>query len=197
MVEAPAMATDNELVARTLNGEAGAFNDLVVRWETPLYRFVVRYLGDPEEAHDICQEAFLKAYTNLDRFRGQAKFSSWLYQIALNQCRTQFRRKKSRPTVSLDEDEQMGHLQLVPADAEAPDASAIKSQHASELRDALAHLPEDQRTAIILKEYHGLKFREIAEILETPESTVKSRLYHGLESLAKSLGHLKTKGLRT
>ncbi len=196
MVEAPAAPTDDQLVARTLNGDVGAFNDLVVRWETSLYRFVVRYLGDSEEARDVCQEAFLKAYTNLDRFRGQAKFSSWLYQIALNQCRSQFRRAKSRPTVSLDEDEQLGHLQLVPADAEAPDASAIKSQQAVELQAALAHLPEDQRTAIILKEYHGLKFREIAEILETPESTVKSRLYHGLESLAKSLGHLKTEGLR-
>lgn len=197
MAQAPATPTDNQLVARTLNGDVGAFNDLVVRWEASLYRFVVRYLGDPEEARDICQEAFLKAYTNLDRFRGQAKFSSWLFQIALNQCRTQFRRKKSRPTVSLDEEEQLSHLQLVPADAEPPDAAAIKSQQASELHAALAHLPEDQRTAIILKEYHGLKFREIAEILETPESTVKSRLYHGLESLAKSLGHLKTEGLRT
>lgn len=197
MAQAPATPTDNQLVARTLNGDVGAFNDLVVRWEASLYRFVVRYLGDPEEARDICQEAFLKAYTNLDRFRGQAKFSSWLFQIALNQCRTQFRRKKSRPTVSLDEEEQLSHLQLVPADTEPPDASAIKSQQASELDAALANLPEDQRTAIILKEYHGLKFREIAEILETPESTVKSRLYHGLESLAKSLGHLKTEGLRT
>lgn len=197
MAQAPATPTDNQLVARTLNGDVGAFNDLVVRWEASLYRFVVRYLGDSEEARDICQEAFLKAYTNLDRFRGQAKFSSWLFQIALNQCRTQFRRKKSRPTVSLDEEEQLSHLQLVPADAEPPDAAAIKSQQASELHAALANLPEDQRTAIILKEYHGLKFREIAEILETPESTVKSRLYHGLESLAKSLGHLKTEGLRT
>lgn len=197
MAQAPATPTDNQLVARTLNGDVGAFNDLVVRWEASLYRFVVRYLGDSEEARDICQEAFLKAYTNLDRFRGQAKFSSWLFQIALNQCRTQFRRKKSRPTVSLDEEEQLSHLQLVPADAEPPDTSAIKSQQASELHAALANLPEDQRTAIILKEYHGLKFREIAEILETPESTIKSRLYHGLESLAKSLGHLKTEGLRT
>jgi RNA polymerase sigma-70 factor (ECF subfamily) len=195
-VEASTTPTDNQLVARTLNGDVGAFNDLVARWETALYHFVVRYLGDTEEARDICQEAFLKAYTNLDRFRGQAKFSSWLFQIALNQCRTQFRRKKSRPTVSLDEDDEMSHLRLVPADAESPDASAIKSQHATELQVALAALPEDQRTAIILKEYHGLKFREIAEVLETPESTIKSRLYHGLESLAKSLGHLKTEGLQ-
>ena len=197
MAEAPAAPTDNQLVARTLDGDVGAFNDLVVRWETSLYRFVARYLGDPEEAHDVCQEAFLKAYTNLDRFRGQAKFSSWLYQIALNQCRTQFRRRKSRPTVSLDEDERLSHLQLVPADADAPDATAIKSQHANALQTALERLPEDQRTAIILKEYQGLKFREIAEILQTPESTIKSRLYNGLESLAKSLGHLKTEGLQT
>jgi len=194
MAEAPAAPTDNQLVARTLNGDVGAFNDLVARWETSLYRFVVRYLGDSEEARDICQEAFLRAYTNLDRFRGQAKFSSWLYQIALNQCRSRFRKRKSRPTVSLDADDQQSYLQLVPTDVEAPDASAMKSQHAEELQAALARLPEDQRTAIILKEYHGLKFREIAEVLDTPESTIKSRLYHGLESLARSLGHLNTQG---
>lgn len=195
MSEAPLAPTDNQLVARTLGGDVAAFNDLVVRWEPSLYRFVVRYLGDAEEARDVCQEAFMRAYTNLDRFRGQAKFSSWLYQIALNQCRTRFRRKKTRPTVSLDEDEQQSHLQLVPAAGDAPETAAIKSQHATTLQAALSDLPEEQRTAIILKEYHGLKFREIAEILETPESTIKSRLYHGLESLAKSLGHLQTEGL--
>ncbi len=195
MSEAPSAPTDNQLVARTLGGDVAAFNDLVVRWEPSLYRFVVRYLGDPEEARDVCQEAFMRAYSNLDRFRGQAKFSSWLYQIALNQCRTQFRRRKTRPTVSLDEDEQQSHLHLVPAGGDVPETAAIKSQHATTLQAALSGLPEEQRTAIILKEYHGLKFREIAEILETPESTIKSRLYHGLESLAKSLGHLQTEGL--
>ena len=195
MSEAPLAPTDNQLVARTLGGDVAAFNDLVVRWEPSLYRFVVRYLGDAEEARDVCQEAFMRAYTNLDRFRGQAKFSSWLYQIALNQCRTRFRRKKTRPTVSLDEDEQQSHLQLVPAAGDAPETAAIKSQHATTLQAALSDLPEEQRTAIILKEYHGLKFREIAEILETPAGTIKSRLYHGLESLAKSLGHLQTEGL--
>ena len=88
-------------------------------------------------------------------------------------------------------------VHFVPAAGDTPDATAIRSQNASVLQEALARLPEDQRTAIILKEYHGLKFREIAEILETPESTVKSRLYHGLESLAKSLGHLNTQGQTT
>ena len=89
------------------------------------------------------------------------------------------------------------HSRAVSLSSRTGKTSAIRSQNADVLQEALARLPEDQRTAIILKEYHGLKFREIAEILETPESTVKSRLYHGLESLAKSLGHLKTQGLQT
>ena len=80
--------SDEDLVASTLSGDVGAFNDLVHRWEGSLYKFVYRYLGDAEEARDICQEAFVRAYTNLDRFRGQAKFSSWLYQIALNLARS-------------------------------------------------------------------------------------------------------------
>lgn len=194
MAEAPPAPSDEQLVRRTLGGDVSAFNDLVSRWEGSLYRFVYRYLGDAEEARDICQEAFLRAYSNLDRFRGQAKFSSWLYQIALNQCRSQFRRKASRPTVSLDEPERE-HLRLVPTGVESPDTSAIRDERAQALQDALHRLPENQRTVIILKEYHGLKFREIAEILETPESTVKSRLYHGLESMARRLGHLKTEGM--
>jgi len=193
MAEAEAAPSDKQLVARTVGGDVGAFNDLVSRWEGPLYKFVYRYLGDAEEARDICQEAFIRAYTNLDRYRGQAKFSSWLYQIALNQCRSQFRKKRSRPTISLDDD-QGPRLHLVPGAQEQPDESAIKTQRARALRAALSRLPDAQRTVIILKEYHGLKFREIAEILGTPESTVKSRLYHGLENLGRSLGHLEPEG---
>lgn len=193
MAEATAAPTDSQLVASTVNGDVGAFNDLVGRWEKPLYRFVYRYLGDPEEARDICQEAFIRAYTGLDRYRGQAKFSSWLYQIALNLCRSRFRRDKSRPTVSIEEKEGQ-HLRLVLDQGAMPDESAIHSERASEVRAALAQLPEPQRTVIILKEYHGMKFREIADILGTPESTVKSRLYHGLDALARGLGHLKPEG---
>ena len=194
MAEAPAVLSDKQLVARTVDGDVGAFNELVVRWEGPLYKFVYRYLGDPEGASDVCQEAFLRAYSNLSRFRSEAKFSSWLYQIALNQCRSQFRREQSRPTVALEDEEHQHQLRLV-QDAEAPDRSAMERQRAQLLKAAIAELPEAQREVIILKQYHGLKFREIAEILGTPESTVKSRLYHGLKTLAKSLGHLKTEGL--
>lgn len=195
MSEAPTAPSDEQLVARSVGGDVGAFNELVVRWEGPLYKFVYRYLGDPEEARDICQEAFLRAYSNLSRFRSEATFSSWLFQIALNQSRSQFRRKQSRPTVALEDDDNQHQLRLVQDSAEAPDLSAMGRQRSSALKAAIAKLPEAQREVIILKQYHGLKFREIAEVLGTPESTVKSRLYHGFESLAKSLGHLKTEGL--
>jgi RNA polymerase sigma-70 factor (ECF subfamily) len=187
--------SDSDLVASTLAGDVGAFNDLVQRWEGSLYKFVYRYLGDAEEARDVCQDAFIKAYTNLHRFRGQAKFSSWLYQIALNQCRSQFRRQKARPTVSIDEDDEQSRLRLVSADGVLPDDSAIHGERVRALQQALAQLPDEQRTVIILKQYHGMKFREIAEVLGTPESTVKSRLYHGLDALSRSLGYLKEEGL--
>ena len=191
MVEATVALSDEQLVARTIDGDASAFNDLVARWETSLYNFVYRHLGDSEEARDICQEAFIRAYTNLHGFRGKAKFSSWLYQIALNLCRSQFRRNKARPTVSLEEQSESRPLRLVRDPGHKPDETTLTNERANLVRRALAELSDLQRTVIILKEYHGLKFREIAEILGAPESTVKSRLYHGLEALAQSLGHLK------
>lgn len=195
MAEATSAPSDDQLVARTRAGDVTAFNELVGRWESPLYKFVYRYLGDAEEARDICQEAFVRAYTNLDRFRGQSKFSSWLYQIALNLARSEFRKRGSRPSlVSLDEDESDHHLRLVSTATVRPDRSAMRNEATRALEGALAELPEVQREVVILKEYHGLKFREIAELLDTPESTVKSRLYHGLESLARSLGHLRDEG---
>lgn len=195
MAEATSAPSDDQLVARTRDGDVTAFNELVGRWESPLYKFVYRYLGDAEEARDICQEAFVRAYTNLDRFRGQAKFSSWLYQIALNLARSEFRKRGSRPgLVSLDDDESDHHLRLVSDTTVRPDRSAMRSEATRALEEALGELPEVQREVVILKEYHGLKFREIAELLDAPESTVKSRLYHGLETLARSLGHLRDEG---
>ena len=190
MAEATAALSDEQLVARTIDGDVGAFNVLVARWEGSLYKFVYRYLGDAEEARDICQEAFIRAYTNLHGFEGRAKFSSWLYQIALNLCRSQFRRSQARPTVSLDAGDGQS-LRLVPDTGETPDERALTNERACAVREALAGLSEAQRTVIILKEYHGLKFREIADVLGAPESTIKSRLYHGLEALATSLGHLR------
>jgi len=187
--------SDEQLVALTVKGDVSAFNEIVARWENKLYHFVYRYLGDPEEAKDITQESFVRAYSHLDGFRGQSKFSSWLYQIALNLCRSKLRRQKARPTVSIDDREDENPLWAVVDERPTPADSTLEQERAVAVREALAQLPEAQRTVIILKEYNGLKFREIAEILDTPESTVKSRLYHGLENLAQALGHLQAEGI--
>jgi RNA polymerase sigma-70 factor (ECF subfamily) len=189
--------TDEQLVDLTVKGDVSAFNEIVARWEGRLYNFVYRYLGDAEEAKDITQESFVRAYSHLKGFRGQSKFSSWLYQIALNLCRSKLRRSQSRPTVSIDDQEEDNPLWALPDDGATPAEQALERERAVAVREALAKLPEAQRTVIILKEYNGLKFREIAEILDTPESTVKSRLYHGLENLARALGHLQAGGIQT
>jgi len=189
--------SDEKLVALTVKGDVQAFNEIVARWEGRLYNFVYRYLGDAEEAKDITQESFVRAYSHLEGFRGQSKFSSWLYQIALNLCRSKLRRHQAHPTVSIDDREEDNPLWALPDEGESPAEHAETRERALAVREALAQLPEAQRTVIILKEYNGLKFREIAEILDTPESTVKSRLYHGLESLAQALGHLQAGGIQT
>ena len=194
MADATMALSDEQLVALTVKGDVSAFNEIVARWESRLYSFVYRYLGDPEDAKDITQESFVRAYSHLDGFRGQSKFSSWLYQIALNLCRSKLRRQKARPTVSIDDREDENPLWAVADERPTPADTTLEQERAVAVREALARLPEAQRTVIILKEYNGLKFREIAEILDTPESTVKSRLYHGLEALAKALGHLQAEG---
>lgn len=189
--------SDEQLVALTVKGDVSAFNEIVARWEGRLYNFVYRYIGDAEEAKDITQESFVRAYSHLEGFRGQSKFSSWLYQIALNLCRSKLRRKQSRPMVSIDDREEDNPLFSLPDTRATPAEHTLERERAVAVREALAQLPEAQRTVIILKEYNGLKFREIAEILDTPESTVKSRLYHGLENLAQALGHLQAGGNQT
>ena len=186
--------SDEQLVALTVKGDVSAFNEIVGRWEGKLYNFVYRYLGDAEEAKDITQESFVRAYSHIEGFRGQSKFSSWLYQIALNLCRSKLRRSMAHPTVSIDDREEDNPLWALPDNRATPVEHSLERERAVAVREALTQLPEAQRTVIILKEYNGLKFREIADILDTPESTVKSRLYHGLENLAQALGHLQSGG---
>src|SRR6476660_1837903 len=96
--------TDEELVARSIRGDADSFNELILRWERPIYALAYRQIGREEDARDVCQETFLRAYRALAGFRGQAKFSSWLYRIALNLCRDWLRRERRTPVVTVAED---------------------------------------------------------------------------------------------
>jgi RNA polymerase sigma-70 factor (ECF subfamily) len=155
--------TDEELVARATAGDLDSFNQLVTRWERPIYALAYRTLGREEDARDVVQEAFLRAYRGLRGFKGQAKFSSWLYRITLNLCRDWIRKERRAPLVQVPEGTDPVDL----ADAKASPAESVEElvarrEMSQAVSRAMAELPEEQRTAIMLKEYQGLTFQEIA-----------------------------------
>ena len=179
--------TDEELVAKSIGGDADSFNELVLRWERPIYALAYRTIGREEDARDVCQETFLRAFRALPGFRGQAKFSSWLYRIALNLCRDWVRRERRTPVVQAPEDVDLMDLAAAAEPSESIEDLVARKDLARLVERAMACLPEDQRTAIVLKEYHGLTFQEIAELQGCPLSTVKTRLYQGLSVLRRQL----------
>ena len=185
--------TDEELVAAFQQGDAAAFDVLVSRWDRRIHGAIYRVVGGDEDARDLCQEAFLKAYRGLGTFKREARFSSWLYQIALNVCRDRWRRRRGRIAVSLDEvdDARGGGLRTAaPSPLELVEARDLRHLVA----EAMAALTADEREVVILKEYQGLTFPEIAEALEVPLSTVKTRLYRGLAQLRLRLERQGVRG---
>jgi len=180
-------STDEELVARSQGGDLDSFNQLVLRWERPIYALAYRVIGREEDARDVAQETFLRAFRALKGFKGQAKFSSWLYRIALNLCRDWMRRERRTPVAQAPEGVDIIELAGEATLSESLDDRLARHQIGRVVGKAMALLPEEQRNAIILKEYHGLTFQEIAELLDCPLSTVKTRLYQGLSVLRRQL----------
>lgn len=179
--------TDEELVARAIRGDSESFNQLVQRWERPIYALAYRTIGRDEDARDVCQETFLRAFRALPGFRGQAKFSSWLYRIALNLCHDWIRRERRALVVQLPEDVDLMDLAAAAEGSESIEDLVARADLARLVERAMDVLPEEQRTAIVLKEYHGLTFQEIADVVGCPLSTVKTRLYQGLTVLRREL----------
>ena len=186
--------TDDELVARSVGGDAESFNQLILRWERPIYALAYRVIGREEDARDVCQETFLRAFRALPGFKGQAKFSSWLYRIALNLCRDWIRRQRRAPVMQMPEGVDPGELAAERGPVESIEDLVGRRQLTEVVEQAMALLPEEQRTAIILKEYHGMTFQEIADMQGCPLSTVKTRLYQGLTVLRR---HLEKNGQMT
>jgi RNA polymerase sigma-70 factor (ECF subfamily) len=180
--------SDAELVARTQKGDLPAFNELAGRWESSLYGFVRRTLGDAEDARDVCQEALLKAYRNIKRLRDGGKFKSWIHYIALNLCRDRFRSAKFRSEIVPFEEgasaDRAGGEQL---EAAPTDRLAETTVLSDVLNSILTRLPPEQRTSILLREYQGFTSEEIGEIMGVPAATVRTRIYYGLRSMRKAL----------
>ena len=189
--------TDEELVARTVAGDSDSFNQLIKRWERPIYALAYRTIGRDEDARDVCQETFLRAFRALPGFKGQAKFSSWLYRITLNLCRDWIRRQRRTPIVSAPEGVDVVELASEQGPVESIEDLVARKQLSRTVGEAMRFLPEEQRTAIVLKEYHGLTFQEIADLQGCPLSTVKTRLYQGLSVLRRRLEAEGRTGVRT
>jgi RNA polymerase sigma-70 factor (ECF subfamily) len=179
--------SDEQIVKRALAGDADAFGEIVERWERRIFALSFGMLGREEDARDATQETFLSAFRNLRGFRGEAKVSSWLHRIAVNQCITRQRRAKVRSETAL-EDETIGEGAsfLAPAH-ESPARRAERQERTEVVRRAVSALPPELREVIVMKEFEELTFQEIAEVLNLPLSTVKSRLYTALRQLRMRL----------
>ncbi|MBN1825859.1 MAG: sigma-70 family RNA polymerase sigma factor [Candidatus Eisenbacteria bacterium] len=188
---------DLALVGQVLEGDVQAFNRLVARWERGIYCFVYRVVGHEEDARDLVQETMIRVYQGLDRLKDPAKFPSWLFRIAHNVCLDKLRSGKNRSMISKETlvengmerilEERIDRFQGLPD----PDEALYRRELSEILGQALMTLSEEQRTALVMREYHGYTSREIADILGIPVGTVRSRIFHGLRNLERVLRRLR------
>jgi RNA polymerase sigma-70 factor, ECF subfamily len=192
-------ATDESLMAAYQRGEVAAFDQLVARHQRPLWSFLRRYVGDPATAEDLLQEAFLRVVRGAQEWKGEAKFSTWLYTIARNLCTDQARRAVHRRALSLDgpgaggsEDSPGTPLgERVAAKDQGADRSMMDRQLATGIDRAVAALPPEQREVFLMREVSDMPFAEIAQAVGASEPTVKSRMRYALEKLRQALAEFR------
>src|SRR5829696_214133 len=177
------LGSDEIIVERALTGDADAFGELVRRWERRIFALAYGMLGREEDARDATQETFLAAFRNLRGFRGEAKVSSWLHRIAVNQCISRQRRTKVRSESALEDEQENAACSFAAPFSQSPAHVAEDRQETLAVRRAINSLPIDLRQVVVMKEFEELTFREIADALDLPLSTVKSRLYTALKQL--------------
>ena len=175
--------SDEQIVERALAGDHEAFGEIMRRWERRIFALTYGILGREEDARDATQETFIAAFRNLGGFRGDAKVSSWLHRIAVNQCITRQRRAKVRGETSLEGATEDNGVQFAAPIHESPARIVEGRERTEAVRRAVSALPPELREVLVLKEFEELTFQEIADTLQVPLSTVKSRLYTALKQL--------------
>ncbi|HLM59353.1 MAG TPA: sigma-70 family RNA polymerase sigma factor [Pyrinomonadaceae bacterium] len=179
--------TDEQLVELAVTENPDAFGEIVKRWERKIFALCFGMLAREDEAKDAAQETFISAYRNLKNFRGDAKVSSWLHRIAVNQCLTIKRRTKTRSESYLADEENAEERVFVAPSRLMPSKTTEQSERLNLVRQAVQSLPVDLRQVIVMKEFEEMTFQEISDALELPLSTVKSRLYTALKQLRMKL----------
>jgi len=177
--------TDQRLVERVQRGDKSAFDVLVLRYQHKIVKLVNRYVHDHAEALDVTQEAFIKAYRALPRFRGDSAFYTWLYRISINTAKNHLVSASRRPTDSTidlqDPDEYDANARL--RDMDTPEALLLSDEIKSTVERTLRELPDELRTAITLRELEGLSYEEIAQAMDCPVGTVRSRIFRAREAI--------------
>lgn len=185
MTEKKTEPTDQQLVVRVQKGDKRAFDLLVLKYQYKVHAIVARFIRDSDEVRDVVQEAFIKAYRALPKFRGDSQFYTWLYRIAVNTAKNYLVARSRRPPssdVDLDDAEYYsGSEQL--KDTGTPENQLFRDQLEEVINQAIIELPEDLRTAVTLREYEGLSYEDIASVMNCPVGTIRSRIFRGRESI--------------
>ncbi|HEY5568732.1 MAG TPA: RNA polymerase sigma factor RpoE [Gammaproteobacteria bacterium] len=182
-------ASDLALIKRVQQGDRSAFDLLVVKYQHKILNLIMRYVRDPSEALDVAQEAFLKAYRAAPAFRGDSAFYTWLYRIAINTAKNYLvaaRRRPANVDVDFQDSEQFEAFTKM-SDVDTPERLALTEEIGAAVSKAIQELPDELRTAILLREIEGMSYEEIAQTMECPVGTVRSRIFRAREAIEKHL----------
>lgn len=185
MIDQKTEPTDHQLVIRVQKGDKRAFDLLVLKYQYKVHAIVARFIRDSDEVRDVVQEAFIKAYRALPKFRGDSQFYTWLYRIAVNTAKNYLVARSRRPPSSdvdlADAEYYSGSDQL--KDVSSPENQLFRDELEAVINQAIVELPEDLRTAVTLREYEGLSYEDIAAVMDCPVGTIRSRIFRGRESI--------------
>ena len=185
-------ATDKQLVERVQRGDKRAFDLLVLKYQHKIVGLVSRYMRDQDEVQDVAQEAFIKAYRALPRFRGDSAFYTWLYRIAINTAKNHLvSRSRRPPDTDVDVDMEEGMHQETLSDMVNPENSLATDQLEAVVYKAIDDLAEDLKVAVTLREFEGLSYEEIAEVMDCPVGTVRSRIFRAREAIEKKIAGIE------
>lgn len=184
-----AVETDQQLVAKVQKGDSRAFDLLVLKYQHKIFGLISRYVHDSDEVQDVAQEAFIKAYRALPRFRGDSAFYTWLYRIAINTAKNHLVSRSRRPPGSDVEVEDAEYYDGGAAlrDLNTPENALFGAELKAVVEGAITELPDDLRTAVTLREFDGLSYEDIAEIMDCPVGTVRSRIFRAREAIDKQV----------